>query len=260
MYQFIKRAVTSTCFEKIIVAVIILNSLAIGLETITLTEHHSLFFKTLVIIDWVCIGIFVVEALLKILVHRQAYFKSSWNLFDFIIVVIAILPFSNFISVLRAIRIIRAFRLIGHIPALKRVIGALAISIPGMIATALLLLLVFFVFGVMGVKLFGHDFPIWFGHLGRSMYSLFQIMTLESWSMGIARPVMKVYPYAWVYFIPFILITSFMLLNFLIGIVVDAIAHLKNDQIKQQEQISLQEIVNKLEFIEKLLLKKNNKI
>ena len=195
---------------------------------------------------------------LKILALRQNYFKSYWNIFDFIIVLIAIIPVSHFISVLRSLRIIRAFRLIAHVKSLKRVVAALAISIPGLISTACLLLLVFFVFGVMGVKLFGTAFPVWFGHLGRSMFSLFQIMTLESWSMGIVRPIMEQDPYAWLFFIPFILISAFTLLNFLIGIVVDAIAHLKHMEDEETEQLELKDILAKLDAIESKIDGANN--
>lgn len=140
-------------------------------------------------------------------------------------------------------------------PALKRVVEALLLAIPGLMATAGLLLLVFFVFGVMGVELFGPQFPQWFGHLGRSMFSLFQVMTLESWSMGIARPVMAQFPYAWLYFVPFILISAFILLNFLIGIVVDAIAHVKSQEASPTKTETL--ILERLAAIEQQLKHKN---
>ena len=111
-------------------------------------------------------------------------------------------------------------------------VSALLISIPAMLSTALLLFIIFVVFGIIGTDLFGNAFPQWFGNLGRSLYSLFQIMTLESWSMGIVRPIMEIYPLAWAFFIPFILLSPFILLNFLIGIIVDAIAHIKKEQDK----------------------------
>ena len=248
----IKLWLEGRVFNHFIMVVIIINSIALAAETLPVISAPMM--QALIIIDLVCISIFVIEALMKLLVYRQNYFRSGWNVFDFIIVVIALLPFSHFMSVLRALRILRAFKLVAHVPALKRVLDALAISIPGIISTASLLILVFFVFGVVGVKLFGATFPQWFGHLGRSMFSLFQVMTLESWSMGIVRPIKAVYPYAWLFFIPFILISSFILLNFLIGIVVDAIAHLKHSQDKLEQQSKLQGIEDKLDHIEILLI------
>ena len=243
-------------FGFFILGIIIFNTLLLTLETVyNYSSKTLLIFSTL---DKLCILIYLIEFLIKFHCEKKRYFLSGWNLFDFTILIIALLPFSNYITVLRALRIIRAFRLISMFPAIKRVVNALAISIPGLVSTALLLLLVFLVFGVMAVKLFGQQFPEWFGHLGHSMFSLFQIMTLESWSMGIVRPIMKIYPYAWIFFVPFILISAFILLNFLIGIVVDAIAHLKYHERDQKDDNNYELILERIQNIEKLLLQKKN--
>jgi len=147
---------------------------------------------------------------------------DPWNLFDLVIVTIALLPATGSLSVLRALRILRVLRLVSAVPSMRRVVGALLAAVPGIASILGLLSLLFYVFSVMATKLFGADYPEWFGSIGASAYSLFQIMTLESWSMGIVRPVMEVYPLAWVFFVPFILVTSFTVLNLFIGIVVDA--------------------------------------
>ena len=222
-------------FDPFIIAVIILNTMVLITEaSFDLSKSWQI---SLLIIDQICVGIFVIEAGIKVLALQSAYFKNGWHLFDFSVTLISVIPFLYFMSVLRALRI---FRLISKVPSLRVVVSALVISIPAMLSTALLLLMVFVVFGIIGTDLFGPDFPQWFGHLGRSMYTLFQIMTLESWSMGIVRPIMNDYPWAWVYFIPFILFSSFVLLNFLIGIIVDAIAHIKNErsQVDQTQQMA----------------------
>jgi voltage-gated sodium channel len=138
------------------------------------------------------------------------------------VVGVALVPTAGSLSVLRALRIVRVLRLISTVPAMRRVVGALFSAIPGMGTIAALLGLLFYVFAVMATNLFGAAFPDWFGTLGRSAYSLFQVMTLESWSMGIVRPVMVTYPLAWAFFLPFILVTSFAVLNLFIGIIVDA--------------------------------------
>lgn len=241
----LKKLIATAWFNNAVLIVIVINSIALGLETIPLVNNHL--HSALHTIDIICIAIFVLEAALKLTALHYRYFKSGWNVFDFIIVLIALLPLGQMFSIFRALRIIRAFRLIEHIPSLKRVVAALAISIPGMLSTAVLILLVFFVFGVVTTQLYAASFPQWFGHLGRSMFSLFQIMTLESWSMGIVRPVMKIYPYAWAIFVPFILISAFILLNFLIGIVVDAIAHLKQQEGQASEYAKIEAQLNAIQ-------------
>lgn len=252
--NILHRVYADPRFGYFILGVIILNTLLLSLETIYTYSQNTLFIFS--VLDRLCIACYAIEFGIKIYCEKKHYFQSGWNVFDFIILMIALLPFSHYVTVLRALRIIRAFRLVSMFPAIRRVVNALVISVPGLVSTALLLLLVFLVFGVMGVKLFGHDFSEWFGHLGRSMFSLFQIMTLESWSMGIVRPIMKVYPYAWLFFVPFILISAFILLNFLIGIVVDAIAHLKYQERDQKEEATLEIILERIKHMEELITQK----
>jgi voltage-gated sodium channel len=143
-------------------------------------------------------------------------------LFDFAVVAIALVPASGPFAVLRALRVLRVLRMLTIVPSMRRVVGALLSAIPGLSSIALVLLLVFYVFGVIATHLFGALFPDWFGHLGRSLYTLFQVMTLESWSMGIARPVMEQAPWAWAFFITFILFATFTMLNLFIAIIVNA--------------------------------------
>jgi voltage-gated sodium channel len=142
--------------------------------------------------------------------------------FDFAVVAIALVPATGPLAVLRALRVLRVLRMLTIVPSMRRVVGALLSAVPGLSSIALVLLLVFYVFGVIATHLFGALFPDWFGHLGRSLYTLFQVMTLESWSMGIARPVMEQAPWAWVFFIVFILFATFTMLNLFIAIIVNA--------------------------------------
>jgi len=132
------------------------------------------------------------------------------------------MPSTGAFSILRALRILRIVRVVGMVPSLRRVVGGLVAALPGMGSIVGLLALVFYIFSVMATKLFGAAFPEWFGGIGASAYSLFQIMTLESWSMGIVRPVMETFPHAWLFFIPFIVSTTFTVLNLFIGIIVAA--------------------------------------
>lgn len=139
---------------------------------------------------------------------------------------ISLLATSNF-SVLRAFRVLRALKVLSAIPTMRIVLASLLNTLPSLGSIGFLLMVFYYVYGVLCVNLFGEKFPQWFGTLGKSFYTLFQIMTLESWSMGIVRPVMEVYPYAWIVFISFILIASFGVLNLIIGVIVESIAEMK---------------------------------
>ena len=148
-----------------------------------------------------------------------------------LVVAIALVPATGQLAVLRALRVLRILTIV---PSLRRVVGGLLAAIPGLASIGMVLLLVFYVFAVITTKLFGEDFPDWFGTLGRSLYTLFQVMTLESWSMGISRPVMEVYPYAWIFFIPFILIATFTMLNLFIGVIVSAMQSFSDEAHAQE--------------------------
>jgi voltage-gated sodium channel len=203
-----------------ITGVILFNAVTLGLETSK--EVMDAYGPILSAIDDAVLGIFVVELVLKLIAFDYRYFKKGWNLFDFAIVTVALLPTSGPLSVLRSLRILRMFRLLAIVPSMRKVVAALLAAIPGVSSVILLLSLVYYVFSVMVTKLFGAAFSQWFGTVGDSMYSLFQIMTLESWSMGIVRPVMEKYPSAWMVFVPFILLTTFAVLNLFIAVIVNA--------------------------------------
>lgn len=224
----IKNLVESSRFQNFIILVIILNGIILGLQTSRDFSDSTM--ALLSIADSVCLAIFIVELVMKLAVYRLPFFKEGWNIFDLVIILIALVPSSGGLSILRAFRILRVLRLITAVDSFRRVVEGMLLAIPGVGSVAGLLLLVFYIAGVLSTMLFGDDFPQWFGTLGESMYSLFQIMTLESWSMGIVRPVMEVQPYAWMFFIPFIMVTTFTVLNLFIGIVVDAMATVKEGE------------------------------
>ncbi len=206
--------------QKVIAGLIALNAVTLGLETSETAMAAA--GELLYLADRILLSIFTAEILAKLVVYRSRIHKDPWNVFDILVIGIAWMPATGGLSVLRALRILRVLRLISAVPSMRRVVTALLRAIPGMGSIVALLALVYYVFSVMATKLFGASFPEWFGTIGASAYSLFQIMTLESWSMGIVRPVMEVYPLAWAFFVPFILVTSFTVLNLFIGIIVDA--------------------------------------
>ncbi len=207
-------------FQRAITILIAINAVTLGLETSK--TAMALAGDVLVTLDRLILSVFVMELLAKIAVYRSRFHRDPWNVFDFLVVGIALMPATGNLSVLRAMRILRVLRLVSAVPSMRRVVSALLHAIPGMGSIVALLTLVFYVFSVMATKLFAASFPDWFGTVGDSAYTLFQVMTLESWSMGIVRPVMEVYPLAWAFFLPFILLTSFTVLNLFIGIIVDA--------------------------------------
>jgi len=203
-----------------IMAVIVFNAVLLGLETSKTTMAAA--GGLILALDRICLGIFVVELAAKLFARGGRFFRSGWNIFDFVIVGISLMPASGGLSVLRALRILRALRLISVAPRLRRVVEGFVTALPGMASVFLLMALIFYIGSVMATKLFGPTFPQWFGDLGNSAYSLFQIMTLESWSMGIVRPVMEVHPYAWAFFVPFIMMTTFAVVNLLVGLIVNS--------------------------------------
>lgn len=216
----IARIVRSNRFEALIVALIALNAATLGLET-----HSGLMARwghVLTLFDTSILAVFVAEMAARLIADFRGFWRDPWRIFDFAIVGFALLPSAGALSIMRAFRILRVLRLIPRIRSMRRVVAGLLQALPGMGSIALLLGLIFYVFSVIATKLFAADFPAWFGSLGKSAYTLFQVMTLESWSMGIARPVMQQHPFAWALFIPFILITSFTVLNLFIGVIVDA--------------------------------------
>ena len=207
-------------FQRTIIVLIVINAILLGLETSK--EAMEKAGDLIIALDQIILAVFVIELAIRIAAHGRAFFRDGWSIFDFIVVGVALVPATENFSVLRALRVLRVLRLASTVPQMRRVVEALLSAVPGLGSVVAILCLIFYVAGVMATQLFGDSFPEWFGTIGKSIYSLFQIMTLESWSMGIVRPVMTVYPYAWGFFVPFILIATFTMLNLFIAVVVNA--------------------------------------
>ena len=211
-----------------IMALIIFNAVTLGLGTSDWAQENI--GGLLDVLDRIVLAIFVIELLLKLYAYGLNFFRNSWNIFDLLVVSVGLLPSTANLSVLRGLRVIRAMRLLSVIPQMRAVVQALLDALPGMGAVIVMISIVFYIFGVMATIMYGNSFDEWFGTLGRSLYSLFQIMTLESWSMGIVRPVMEVYPTAWAFFVPFIVITAFSVLNLFIGLLVNTMQSAVEDE------------------------------
>lgn len=230
--QRLKCFIEAPLVQRILLALILINSVSLGLET--MPGLMAVAGPVIQVLDKAILTVFVLEIALRLYVYRLNFFKDAWSVFDFIVVTIALLPASGPFAVLRALRVLRVLRVLTFVPSMKKIVGALVQSLNGMLSIAMVLSLVYYVAAVMVTKLFGEAFPEWFGGLGASLYTLFQVMTLESWSMGIARPVMEQFPYAWLFFVPFILIATFTMLNLFIAVIVNAVQSMHDEEHKAE--------------------------
>ncbi|MFV0335391.1 MAG: ion transporter [Tropicimonas sp.] len=245
--NWLKHPVTG----NFVIGVIVFNAILLGLETYPAVMARA--GGLIVALDNLCLAIFVIEIAAKLHVHRLRFFRDPWNIFDFVIVGIALVPAAHAFSVLRALRILRVLRVISVLPRLRRVVEGFISALPGMGSVFLLMALVFYIGAVMATKLYGASFPDWFGSLGKSLYSLFQVMTLESWSMGIVRPVMAVHPGAWLFFVPFILLTTFAVVNLLVGLIVNSMQDAHHEEENVQTGAYRSDVLARLDEIERLL-------
>lgn len=244
--------VSSKPWERFITVLIVINAVILGLETAPsiMARIGSLIER----LDEIILGIFVIEIALRIYAHGWRFWRDPWSVFDFLIVSIALVPTTGDLSILRAFRILRALRLVSTVGSMRRVVSGLLRALPGMGSIILLLGLFCYVFAVMGTKLFGAHFPELFGTVGHSTYTLFQIMTLDGWSSEVVRPVMKIYPSSWIFFMVFILVTAFTVLNLFIGIIVDALQtehEEENESKSRQRDNNIRALVQEMQHLRK---------
>lgn len=216
------QIIESKAWSMAIIFVILFNAVLLGLGTSNYIK--STYGAYLNALDMLCLVIFSIELILRLICYKLKFFTNNekwWNIFDFIIVALSL--FAMQYSVLRTLRVLRILRLISSVPSMRLVTNAVLNTIPAMLSISALLSIFYYVYGVLCVEFFGEKFPQWFGNLPRALYSLFQIMTLESWSMGIVRPVMEVYPYAWILFISFIVLVGMIALNLIVGVIVNSL-------------------------------------
>lgn len=261
MVEKLKCFIEQEKVQSFIAAIIVLNALVLGLQT--KADLPMDIYNLLEKVDQFCLAIFVVELVIKIVAYNKRFIYNSWNIFDFIIVVGSIAFMSSSLSVVRAFRIFRILKLITEFGELRILVKAMLKTIPAMSWALVLLLIIFYIFAVFGTTMFGKEFPELFGDLGGSIFTLFQVMTFESWATAVARPIMDVYPYSWIYFLIFILGTSITVLNVMVGIVVDAVGEIsaaekmaamqEQNKGKKNVEEEIEEIRNHLEVIESLL-------
>jgi voltage-gated sodium channel len=219
--QKLEDFVDNTIIQYAIVVLIILNAALLGLETSP--DVMQAYGSELVVLDHLILGIFICELVLLIIARGVDFFKDPWSVFDFVVIAIALVPATESLSVLRALRVLRVLRLINKVESMRKVVGGLLSCMPSLASVVSLILIIFYVSAVIATNLFGQAFPDLFGSMGHTAFTLFQVMTLESWSDGIARPVMEKFPYAWIFFIFFILIATFVIVNLFIAVIVDSL-------------------------------------
>lgn len=219
MRDRLRRLVESRGFQFSITVVIVVNAVTLGLATSRRLDDQL--GGVLDAVDVVALGIFVVELLAKLYVYRGRFFRDPWNCFDFAVVAVALVPASGPFSVVRSLRLLRMLRLVSVIPSMRRVVSTLLAAIPGVASIVGLLVLMIYVSAVMGTTLFGAASPQHFGDLGQSLWTLFQVMTGEAWP-DVAADVMAEQPMAWVFFLIFILISTFVVLNLFLAVIVSA--------------------------------------
>jgi len=235
----LSKFLESTRVQNFIIGLILFNSVIVGLETWPFYLEY--FGHITDEIDLIILLIFVIEIVLKIYAFRLGFLSSLWNLFDALVVFISILPAAGSFSVFRALRILRTLRLVNNLPKLKLIIESFIYSLPSIGWIVVMLSIIIYIFAVIGYNIFGATFPQFFGTFSKSLFTLFQIMTLEAWASDIARPILEVHKMASIYFVSFILVASYITLNIFIAIVVNTMNEIHMDEIRdEEEKIKLQ--------------------
>lgn len=234
-------------FENTIIGLIIVNSIILGL--MTSERFMDVFGGLALFLDRLILGVFVLEIAMRFAARGRAYFSSGWSWFDIFVVSIAFAPTAPGLQVLRAFRVFRLLRLFSIVPKMRRVIGGFFLALPGMAGVVGVLGVIFYVSAVITTSAFGHmtladaapgatpedieTVKQLFGTLGRSFFTLFQLMTLENWADGIVVPTMKVAPAAIWFFMPYMVITAFAVLNLFIGIIVDSMQDEREEAVER---------------------------
>lgn len=241
-------------FERIIVGIIVLNALFLGIGTMEFVQRN--FGEVLDFIDGLFVFIFAFELSCKIYFLRSEFFKSGWNVFDFLVVSIPLLSSIKQLSILRSLRILRLMRLLHFIPRFQKVVDSFILSLPGIAGICALLMIIFYTFAVMGCALFARDHPQFFGSLSAAMFTVFQISTVSTWP-DIARTVMETHPYAWIYFIALLLTTALTVLNLIVTLLIDAVAELreKEQEAKDKNKIKLDDVYKEIQSLKQMLKK-----
>ncbi|MCP3030271.1 ion transporter [Halobacillus sp. A1] len=250
----LKKFVEHPLFTRFILAVILINAVQIGFGTdASIYERYESLFIGL---DLLILAIFTVEIVLKLIVYRKQFFKDGWNVFDFVIVFGSIVLYNtHLVGVLRILRVLRVLRTISVVPSLRRLTAALFMAIPAIGSVTILMGIVFYVYAVIGTSFFGEITPEYFGNIGLSALTLFQVFTLESWASGVFRPIFAEVVWSWFYFVSFIIVSTFIILNLIVGEIVNNAQKLSEHS--EQESEDTRKIMNELNELKRMIKKEN---
>ncbi len=223
-----KRVADSSRFQLFILGVIVANAVVLGLETYdSIDSEYGGFLEAL---NDAFLGIFVIEIAIRIAAHGrrpQDYFKSGWNVFDFVVIGGALLPgLRQNATILRLLRLLRIVRVVSIFPDLRLLIRGMATSLPPIGSMAMLTSLLIYIYGILGWILFAETDPEHWNDIGEAMLSLFVVLTLESWP-DIMGSVIDAHPWAWIYFVSYVLIASFLLINMVIAILINSLEEVR---------------------------------
>lgn len=215
----VRDVVDGRRFQRLVVAVVVVNAITLGCETspALVSSAGGLF----AVLDRAAMAFFVVELAARLHAHRLRFFRDPWSCFDLAVVAVALLPAAGPLSVIRALRVLRALRLVAMVPSMRRVVTALVKSIPGLLSLSGLLLLMLYVASVVAVNLFRAGGDPRFDGLGPTVLTLFQLTTGDGWS-DVMRDLMATQPLAWVFFVVYLLVGTFTMLNLFIAVVCNA--------------------------------------
>jgi voltage-gated sodium channel len=211
------RFVDSQWFQNLVVAVILANGVVLGLETYE--DRFVWLDRNWMLIEGCFLTFFVLELTLRILARGVVFFRDVWNWFDLVVVGISLIPLAGGFAVLRLVRVLRLLRLVSVLPSLRYIVDALFRSVPGLGTVIALLFVVMYTAAIMGEQLFGEISPQYFGNLGTTLYTLFMLLTMENWP-DISDSVIEDAPYAWIFFVSYIVVSAFIVLNLIIGVIV----------------------------------------
>ena len=255
MQALAKRIVEARFFNPLIIGLIIFNAVLIGAETSQ--DFYSRYHETVKILNGLILVVFIVEAVLKITAvwpHPRRYFGDAWNVFDFSIVVLSLIPATGSLAMLaRLLRLLRVLRLISAIPELRLIVSTLVRSLPGMGHVILLMSIIFYIYAVLGFHLFSAHDPTHWGNLGLSMLTLFRVVTLEDWT-DVMYQAMSLHPLAWIYFVSFVILGTFVVINLFIAVVLNNLDEAKQERLTElQTPPGREELLTQLHATQQML-------
>lgn len=234
MQAMAQKIVDARWFNTLIIVLILATALLVGLETSTsLTPRHHDF---IALANQFVLAVFIAEVIIKMAAHGrrpQLYFNDGWNIFDFLVVAFSLIPATGeFAMVARLLRLLRVVRLISAIPELRLIVTTLIRSIPSMMHVIMLMSIVFYIYAVIGFHLFNEHDPTHWQTLGIAVLTLFRVVTLEDWT-DVMYTAMEWHPFAWIYFVSFVVLGTFVVVNLFIAVVLNNLEDAKRERLHE---------------------------